>query len=86
MFHARRRRAGGRLVADDVTWTAGAGPEVRGSISALLLVLTGRPVALAQLSGPGLEVLRTRSAATRGDRCTRRIGQPTNRHFTYPPV
>ena len=44
-FHAKRRLAGTRLVATDVEWTAGDGPEeIRGPIEALLLLLTGRTV------------------------------------------
>jgi len=46
-----------RFVATDVDWAAGDGPEVRGPVSALLLMLTGRPAALPQLSGPGVEQL-----------------------------
>ena len=53
MFHARRKLAGYRLVAHDARWAAGQGQEVRGPIGALLLLLTGRPAALPQLSGPG---------------------------------
>ncbi|MGC5039841.1 maleylpyruvate isomerase family mycothiol-dependent enzyme [Streptomyces sp. DT190] len=34
-----------RLVATDIDWTRGSGPEVRGPIGALLLLLTGRPEA-----------------------------------------
>jgi uncharacterized protein (TIGR03083 family) len=66
MFHARRKLAGYRLVAEDAPWSAGAGQEITGPIGALLLVLTGRPAALRQLSGPGaanLRELRTPSAA-----------------------
>jgi uncharacterized protein (TIGR03083 family) len=51
MFHARKKLAGYRLVATDTTWSAGQGQEVTGPISALLLLLTGRPAALARLSG-----------------------------------
>ena len=46
-----------RFIATDVDWAAGNGPEVRGPISALLLLLTRRPAALPQLSGPGVEAL-----------------------------
>jgi uncharacterized protein (TIGR03083 family) len=53
MFHARKKLAGYRLVADDAPWAAGHGREVCGPIGALLLLLTGRPAALPQLSGPG---------------------------------
>jgi uncharacterized protein (TIGR03083 family) len=43
--------------ATDVDWTAGDGPEVTGSAAALLLVLTGRAVALPQLTGPGVDAV-----------------------------
>jgi uncharacterized protein (TIGR03083 family) len=46
-----------RFTATDVDWAAGGGPEVRGPVSALLLLLTGRPAALPRLSGPGVEQL-----------------------------
>jgi uncharacterized protein (TIGR03083 family) len=46
-----------RYTATDVDWSAGAGPEVTGPIDALLLALTGRPAALARLSGPGVAAL-----------------------------
>jgi uncharacterized protein (TIGR03083 family) len=60
MFHARRTLAGYRLVADDVPWAVGEGQEISGPIGALLLLLTGRPAALAQLSGPGVAGVRER--------------------------
>jgi uncharacterized protein (TIGR03083 family) len=46
-----------RFVATDLDWAAGDGPEVAGPVSALLLLLTGRVVALPRLSGPGVEAL-----------------------------
>jgi hypothetical protein len=52
-FWSRRRLRGFRLVATDVEWSAGDGAEVRGPIDALLLLLTGRAVALPRLSGDG---------------------------------
>jgi len=58
MFHARQKLAGYRLLADDAPWGAGQGHEICGPIGALLLLLTGRPAALPQLSGPGAEGLR----------------------------
>jgi uncharacterized protein (TIGR03083 family) len=51
-----------RLVATDVDWTRGAGPEVEGPGEALLITLAGRPQGLADLSGPGLAVLAERVA------------------------
>ena len=54
-----------RLQATDTDWTVGEGPAVEGPIAALLLLLTGRRVALAQLSGPGADRLRGEAAASR---------------------
>jgi uncharacterized protein (TIGR03083 family) len=64
MFHARKRFTGYRLVADDVPWAVGQGQEISGPIAALLLLLTGRPAALAQLSGPGVAGVRERLTAS----------------------
>jgi uncharacterized protein (TIGR03083 family) len=58
MFHARKKLAGYRLIADDASWSAGEGQEIGGPISALLLLLTGRPAALPLLTGPGTAGLR----------------------------
>lgn len=49
--------AGHRLVATDTDWAVGEGPEIRGPILALLLLMTGRSVALPQLDGPGVRDL-----------------------------
>lgn len=57
---ARRRVAGVRLVATDTDWAHGAGPEVRASAETLLLLLYGRPVDPADLTGDGAAVLRAR--------------------------
>lgn len=51
-----------RLTATDVEWSVGEGPEIRGPISAILLLLTGRRAALPRLSGPGVDDLRARVA------------------------
>lgn len=56
----RRAVEGLRLVAEDLEWTHGTGPEVRGPAEALLLVLTGRPVSPGELSGPGADTLYAR--------------------------
>ena len=47
-----------RLRATDTEWERGRGSEVAGPIGAILLLLTGRPAALARLSGEGADVLR----------------------------
>lgn len=57
---ARWNAKGLRLHATDLDWTNGNGPEVTGPGEALLLALTGRPIALEQLDGPGLDTLRRR--------------------------
>ena len=53
-----------RLTATDTDWSRGDGLAVAGPIGALLLLLTGRTAALAQLSGPGADALRSSQAAT----------------------
>ena len=44
---------GYRLVATDADWAVGSGPRITGPVAALLLLVTGRPVALARLEGDG---------------------------------
>jgi len=56
----KRRIAGLSLRATDADWSRGAGPEVSGPILAVLMAMTGRKVALADLQGPGVDVLRSR--------------------------
>jgi uncharacterized protein (TIGR03083 family) len=60
---AKQRTAGLRLIADDLGWSHGDGPEVMGSGEAILLVCTGRREVLDELKGEGLETLRRRMAA-----------------------
>ena len=48
---------GHRLSATDVDWSVGEGPEIRGPVLALLLLLTGRPVVIPELSGDGTTAL-----------------------------
>jgi uncharacterized protein (TIGR03083 family) len=57
---AGRRIRGLRLRATDVDWVHGRGPEVTGPGEALLMAMTGRPAALADLAGPGLGTLASR--------------------------
>ncbi|MFP3987804.1 maleylpyruvate isomerase family mycothiol-dependent enzyme [Streptomyces sp. E11-3] len=55
-FQVRRRLGDRRLTATDAEWQRGEGPEIRGPIAALLLLLTGREQAAhPHLTGPGLE-------------------------------
>jgi uncharacterized protein (TIGR03083 family) len=51
------RARGVRLVATDLDWAHGKGPEVRGPGEALLMTMAGRPEALDQLNGPGKLIL-----------------------------
>jgi uncharacterized protein (TIGR03083 family) len=59
-FYAKKRLAGCRLEATDIDWTSGEGTLVQGPIAALLLLITGRPASLRELSGDGLPQLRQR--------------------------
>jgi len=42
-----------RLVASDIDWSFGRGPEVSGTAEALLLAVAGRRAVAGELSGPG---------------------------------
>ena len=57
---AGRRIRGLRLRATDIEWEHGHGPEVTGPGEALLMAMSGRPAALADLAGPGLDTLAAR--------------------------
>ncbi|MBC7302968.1 MAG: maleylpyruvate isomerase family mycothiol-dependent enzyme [Nocardia sp.] len=56
-FWAKHRLRGVHFVADDIEWSTGAGVPVHGPVLDLLLVMTGRSVAVANLRGPGVEAL-----------------------------
>lgn len=62
-FLPRGRTHGLRLAATDQDWTSGRGEKVRGPSEALALALSGRPVALDELTGPGAEILARRLSA-----------------------
>jgi uncharacterized protein (TIGR03083 family) len=57
---ARNRVRNIRLTAIDTDFELGAGPLVQGPIEALMLVIAGRPQALAELDGPGCDLLAKR--------------------------
>lgn len=59
-FVPKQRPAGLRFEAPDVAWSWGDGPLVRGTGEAIMMTLTGRRVALADLSGDGVAELRGR--------------------------
>ncbi len=61
LLGAKRRISGLRLRASDAAWTTGDGPEVTGPLASLVLAMTGRRVALGDLTGDGLATLRTRA-------------------------
>lgn len=53
------RTRGLRLTATDMDWSAGRGPQVRGTGEALLLAMTGRLASVVnELDGPGVPLLR----------------------------
>jgi uncharacterized protein (TIGR03083 family) len=56
----KRRLADLSLLATDQDWTWGNGAELAGPSEALAMAVSGRAVALADLSGPGVDVLRSR--------------------------
>jgi uncharacterized protein (TIGR03083 family) len=54
---ARRRAKALRLVATDIGWSAGSGPEVLGPGEAIFMALNGRGDAIADLTGEGTRLL-----------------------------
>lgn len=51
---------GVRLVATDLDWSRGRGPEAQGPAEAILMVLAGRRGAAGELTGPGSSILQRR--------------------------
>lgn len=68
---APARIAGLRLTATDIEWSHGDGAEVRGPVEALILAMTGRQVALAELTGPGVAQLTRAASPTHASRSRR---------------
>jgi uncharacterized protein (TIGR03083 family) len=60
---AHRVAKGLHLVATDMSWSHGTGPEVRGTAEALLMAVAARPAALADLSGEGVPTMAARLGA-----------------------
>ena len=56
----KKRVAGLKLVATDMDWTHGEGPEVRGAGEALLMAMCGRKAAYDDLTGEGVATLKQR--------------------------
>lgn len=57
---AKQRIKGVRLEATDADWSHGDGPVVRGPLEALVMTMGGRPAALDDIEGEGVETLRPR--------------------------
>lgn len=62
LLPAKRRLRGLHVRATDLDWNTGeiGDPEVTGTAEALMMAIAGRAAALDDLSGPGLDTLRTR--------------------------
>ena len=60
IIHGKDRVGGVTLRATDADYSVGSGPVAEGPAVALMLAASGRPAALAQLSGPGVDILRGR--------------------------
>jgi len=60
----KKRIDGLRVVADDIDWSHGTGPDVTGPALSLVMAMTGRPAGLDRLSGDGLATLRGRVVGT----------------------
>jgi uncharacterized protein (TIGR03083 family) len=60
LIGAKNRISGLTLKATDTAWQHGTGPEVSGPAIALVLAMTGRKVALDDLTGEGVATLRQR--------------------------
>ena len=60
LIGSKRRIAGLRLSATDTEWSNGDGPAVEGPIVSLVLAMTGRQGALADLTGEGVATLGAR--------------------------
>ncbi|HEY3531325.1 MAG TPA: maleylpyruvate isomerase family mycothiol-dependent enzyme [Nocardioides sp.] len=61
LIGSKKRIAGVTLKATDTDWSHGTGPAAEGPMLSLLLAMTGRTSALADLAGPGVETLQSQS-------------------------
>jgi hypothetical protein len=62
LIGTKDRIAGLTLKATDTDWTHGSGPLVEGPILSLLIAAAGRAAGCDDLTGEGVELLRSRSA------------------------
>ncbi|KAA1252069.1 maleylpyruvate isomerase family mycothiol-dependent enzyme [Mycobacterium simiae] len=64
LIGSKSRIAGLALHATDHNWQHGHGESVQGPLLSLLLAMTGRAAGCDDLSGPGVQTLRSRCAGT----------------------
>ncbi len=57
---SKQRMDGLRWAATDVDWTVGSGPEVTGPAEALILLASGRPAPIGEVTGDGVATLKVR--------------------------
>jgi uncharacterized protein (TIGR03083 family) len=60
LIGGKRRVEGVTLEATDTDWSHGSGPVASGPVLSLMLATTGRKAALDEITGPGVDVLRSR--------------------------
>jgi uncharacterized protein (TIGR03083 family) len=60
LIGARRRIEGLTLVATDLDWSCGSGPQVSGMLVDLIMAMTGRKQVHSVLSGEGVAILAAR--------------------------
>lgn len=60
LIGAKNRIAGLTLSATDQDWTTGSGPAVQGPLLSLVMAMTGRAAHVDDLTGDGVETLRSR--------------------------
>ena len=60
LIGSKQRVAGLTLRATDADWSSGSGPDVAGPAMSIVMAMTGRTVALDELDGEGVDILRAR--------------------------
>ncbi len=62
LIGAKNRIAGVTLKATDQDWTHGSGPLVEGPMLSIVVAMTGRGSHVGDLTGPGIDTLRSRTS------------------------